>query len=214
VPGQGGVPQPTINRLAIYIRALKAASDEGTETISSADLERLTGVSSDQIRKDLSYFGEFGKPGTGYAVIALLGGLLKIMGLHRRQSALIVGAGNLGTALSHYPGFVQWGFRIAAVYDNDPAKVGTRISGLEVYDIADMIDRNREERIEIGIIATPAEAAQEVADIMVRAGARSILNFAPVRLEVPADITVRNVDVTLELQVLSYLRADKDRSRR
>ena len=101
-----------------------------------------------------------------------------------------------------------------AVYDNDPGKVGRRISGLEIYDIVDMLERNREMRIEIGIIATPAEAAQEVAEIMVRAGVRSILNFAPIRLEVPADITVRNVDVTLELQVVSYLRADKDRSRR
>lgn len=210
----GGAPQPTIGRLAIYLRALRAASSDGVKTLSSADLERRTGVSADQIRKDLSYFGEFGKPGTGYAVAVLLARLLKIMGLDQRQPAMIVGAGNLGTALTGYPGFAEWGFTIAAVYDNDGRKIGQRIWGLEIWDIGEMIERNDEMGVEIGIIATPAEAAKEVAEAMISAGVRSILNFAPVHLEVPAEIAIRNVDVTLELQVLSYLRAERDRSRR
>jgi len=191
---------------------LKAAAREGLETLSSSDMERRTGISSDQIRKDLSYFGEFGKPGTGYSVATLLGRLMNIMGLDREQPAMIVGAGNLGAALTGYPGFAEWKFRVAAVYDNNWSKIGRRLWDLEIWDIQGMAQRNRKMGIEIGIIATPAEAAQAVADTMIKAGVRSILNFAPIRLEVPARIAVRNVDMTLELHVLSYRRKEKDRT--
>jgi redox-sensing transcriptional repressor len=212
VPNQAPVPQPTISRLPVYLRILKAATREGVETLSSADMEARTGISSDQIRKDLSYFGEFGKPGTGYCVAELLARLVKIIGLDREQQALIVGAGNLGTALIGYPGFAEWNFHITAVYDNDPNKIGRRARGLEVWDVGEMAERNRQMKIGIGIIATPAEAAPEVADTMIEAGVRSILNFAPVRLTLPDDIAVRNVDMTLEFHVLSYRRLEKDRT--
>jgi len=204
LPTRRSVPQPTISRLALYLRDLRAASREGIPTLSSREMEKRTGISSSQIRKDLSYFGEFGKPGMGYEVAALTTRLEEIMCPVRDQGVLVAGAGNLGTALAGYAGFSQCGFRVAAVYDNDPGKIGHRRRGIEILDIQRLPAINREMKVRIGIMATPASSVQEVANLMVAGGVQVILNFAPARISVPEGVTVRNVDLTLELQTLCY----------
>jgi len=198
------IPQPTIARLAIYLRDLRAAVKEGVRTLSSAEIERRTGISSGQVRKDLSYFGEFGKPGRGYEVATLVEHLSSIMGLDREQPVLIVGAGNLGSALAGYPGFPQSGVQVVAIYDNNYSKIGRKIWDLEILDVQRLPELNREMKARIGVIATPAAAAREVADLMVEAGVKVILNFAPTRVAVPEGIVGRNVDMTQELQILCY----------
>jgi redox-sensing transcriptional repressor len=200
------VPAPTIARLALYLRCLRACRREGIHTISSAGIGERIGISSGQVRKDLSYFGEFGKPGTGYAVEGLLEHLSEIMRLDRPHDVVLVGAGNLGRALVGYPGFAESGFRVVAVYENNPAKIGQTIGELPVpiLDVAALVESSRQMRAEFGIIATPASAAQEVADALVKAGVRGILNFAPTHISVPDTVTSRNVDLTRELEVLCY----------
>jgi redox-sensing transcriptional repressor len=197
-------PEPTLARLVIYLRTLRAAKREGLETLSSADIERRTGISSAQVRKDISHFGEFGKRGIGYSVDHALERLSKIMGLDREQRVVIVGAGNLGSALAGYMGFRNSGFRVMAVYDNDPTKIGRKVRGVEVVNIRRLPQTNRKLGARIGIIATPAAAAQGVAEIMARGGIKTILNFAPTRLRDVNDTVVRNVDLTQELEILCY----------
>ncbi len=197
-------PEPTIARLALYLRCLLAAQQEGAETLSSADIEVRTSISSGQVRKDLSYFGEFGKPGLGYAVAPLASRLASIMRLDRTQPVMLVGAGNLGTAIAGYSGLRESGFHLVAVYDNNFSKIGRRIWDLEIQDIERMPAINAEMGVQIGIIATPAPAGQDVADRMVSSGVRVILNFSPTRLSVPKEVVVRNVDLTQELQILCY----------
>ncbi|UCH36403.1 MAG: redox-sensing transcriptional repressor Rex [Armatimonadota bacterium] len=200
----GEAPEPTIARLALYLRCLRVAQRDGVETMSSADIEQSTGISSGQVRKDLSYFGEFGKPGMGYSVAPLVARLSHIMRLDREQPVLIVGAGNLGTALAGYANFAASSFRVAAIYDNNFNKIGRKVWELEILDVQRMTEINREMNVRLGIIATPAGAAREVADMMVRSGVKAILNFAPVRLAAPEGAVVRNVDLTQELEILSY----------
>jgi len=200
----GEAPEPTIARLALYLRCLRVAQRDGVETMSSADIEQSTGISSGQVRKDLSYFGEFGKPGMGYSVAPLVARLSHIMRLDREQPVLIVGAGNLGTALAGYANFAASSFRVAAIYDNNFNKIGRKVWELEILDVQRMTEINREMNVRLGIIATPAGAAREVADMMVRSGVKAILNFAPVRLTAPEGAVVRNVDLTQELEILSY----------
>ncbi len=200
----GTAPEPTIGRLALYLRCLRAALREGVQTLSSADIEKRTGISSGQVRKDLSYFGEFGKPGMGYSVAPLVARLSHIMRLDRRQEVLIVGAGNLGSALAGYAGLAQSSFRVAAIYDNNFNKIGRRVWDLEIMDVQRMPEINRQMGVRIGIIATPAEAAPQVAEIMARSGVQAILNFAPVRFAAPQGAVVRNVDLTQELEILCY----------
>jgi len=197
-------PEPTIGRLAIYLRCLRQAAKEGLQTISSADIEQRTGITSGQVRKDLSYFGEFGKPGLGYAVGPLLARLSKIMRLDREQKVIIVGGGNLGSALAGYLGFGESGFRIAAIFDKDEKKIGKKLWQHEIKDTAQLASFNSGAGVEIGVIATPASTAQEVCELLANAGVKAILNFAPVRLKPPAGVVVRNVDLTQELEVLSY----------
>ena len=204
MPASGVVPQRTIARLAIYLRALKSAQREGVQTLSSARIEERTGISAAQVRRDLSYFGEFGVPGRGYGVESLLARLMQIMHLDHEQAVMIVGAGNLGTAITGYLGFTEWSFRVAAIYDSNWNKIGRRLWDLEIWDINSMVEHNREMKVAIGIIATPANAAQEVAEMMVRAGVKSILNFAPMRVQVAPGVVVHNVDLTVELQILAY----------
>jgi len=201
----GEAPEPTIARLALYLRCLRTAQREGVETMSSADVEAITGISSGQVRKDLSYFGEFGKPGMGYSVAPLVARLSHIMRLDREQPVLIVGAGNLGTALAGYAAFIESSFRVAAIYDNNFSKIGRKVWDLEILDVHHMPDINREMNIRLGIIATPAGAAREVADIMAASGVKGILNFAPVRISPPPGTVVRSVDLTQELEILCYL---------
>jgi redox-sensing transcriptional repressor len=188
----------------IYLRCLRAAQREGLKTLSSADIERRTGISSTQVRKDISHFGEFGRPGIGYLVDQMLERLSRIMGLDREQRVVIVGAGNLGSALAGYMGFRNSGFRVMAIYDNDQAKIGRKIRGVEVLDIARLAETAAALGAWIGIIATPAEVAETVASTMAGGGIRTILNFAPRRLRDVGDTVVRNVDLIQELEILCY----------
>jgi redox-sensing transcriptional repressor len=197
-------PEPTIGRLAIYLRALRTVFDSGISTVSSADVENITGINSGQVRKDLSYFGEFGRPGRGYSVEPLLNKLAAILGLNEKQKVMIAGAGNLGTALVGYTGFSNSDFELAAIYDNNFNKIGRSLWHLEILDIEKMPELNREMDVKIGIITTPGVAAQYVADKMVESGIQVIMNFAPARINVPENVTVRNVDLTQELQILCY----------
>jgi redox-sensing transcriptional repressor len=190
--------------MATYLACLQELDARGVETISSAEIEKLTHVNAAQFRKDLSYFGEFGRPGIGYSVPELARRISKILKVDREQPVILVGAGNLGSALVGYPSLSREHFRIAAVFDNNPSKIGRRLWDHEIRDISTLPEVNREVGARLGIIAVPASAAQSVADLMVGAGITAILNFAPVSLKVPQGVVVRNVDFVQEMAVLSY----------
>ena len=198
------IPEPTLARLSRYLRCLRELSAQGVRTISSAQMEAKLGVLSAQIRKDLSYFGEFGKPGIGYDVSQLLGRLTQIMQLDHEQRAVIVGAGNLGAALVGYAGFARSPFRIVGIFDSNFGKIGRMLWDHEIRDVRTLAEANRELQATIGIVAVPAEAAQEVVNLLVQAGIRAILNFAPAHVTATPHITVRNVDFLRELEILSY----------
>jgi redox-sensing transcriptional repressor len=177
----------------------------GIESVSSQDMERHTGVSAAQFRKDLSYFGEFGKRGIGYEVSALKERIAQLLKIDQEQSVLLIGAGHLGAALIAYPGWKSYRFRIAAVFDKDPGKIGSTIRRIPVRDISLLESLNRELRADIGILAVPAWEAQAVADRLVAAGVHGLINFAPVKLNVPEHVTVREVCFICELAILSHL---------
>ncbi len=177
---------------------------EGLRTVSSAGMERRCGVAAVQIRKDLSYFGEFGRAGVGYEVQHLLARLTEIMHLDRQHRVVIVGAGNLGSALAGYSGFVLSPFRVVGIFDSSLAKIGRRLWNLEILDVNQMPEANQELQATIGMLAVPADTAQEAADLLVRSGVRAILNFAPRTIEVPPGVAVRNVDLTRELEILCF----------
>jgi len=198
------VPVPTLERLAIYLRVLLDAHESGIEQISSQEMEQHSGISAAQFRKDLSYFGEFGKPGVGYSVAGLITCIERILRLDEEQPVLLVGAGNLGSALVGYPNFKAHRLKIAAVFDNNFIKIGRPFGDLIIEDIARICEVNARIGARLGVIAVPAHAAQEVADALVAAGARGILNFAPTILRVPPYVHVRNVSFLQELAVLSY----------
>ncbi|MBC8143324.1 MAG: redox-sensing transcriptional repressor Rex, partial [Armatimonadetes bacterium] len=180
------VPIPTLERLTTYLRSLIEISATGMETVSSAQIERQTGINAAQFRKDLSYFGEFGKPGVGYSVEELEARISRILKIHERQPILLIGAGNLGAALIGYPGLEEHRFHVVAAFDNSPAKIGTRIGGnMEVLDFARLGEINRVAGARMAILAVPQTAAQGVADAVIAHGVRAILNFAPVLLRVP-----------------------------
>lgn len=204
MPKTNKISDSAVRRLSLYLRLLQEAEDAGAETISSGDLAARGGTTSAQVRKDLSLFGSFGKRGLGYSVPELLRAIREIMGLDRTWNVALVGAGKLGSALSSYRDFARRGFAIKAVFDADPAKVGQAWGGLVVHADEDLDRVLRQEAVEMAIITVPAEAAQAVVDRVVRAGVRSILNFAPVRLRTPRGVALRNVDVTLELEGLSF----------
>jgi redox-sensing transcriptional repressor len=198
------ISESAVRRLSLYLRFLQEADAAGKDTISSGQLAERGGATSAQVRKDLSLFGSFGKRGMGYPVPELLAEIRQILGLTRVWNVALVGAGKLGSALFSYRDFEARGYRIRAVFDADPEKVGASWGGLEVLPDAEMDRVLRDAAIDIAIVAVPAEAAQSVVDRVVSAGVRSVLNFAPVRLRVPPTITLRNVDVTLELEGLSF----------
>jgi len=198
------VPVPTLERLAIYLRVLLDAHEAGIQTVSSQEMEQHSGISAAQFRKDLSYFGEFGKPGVGYSVAGLIACIERILRLDEEQPILLVGAGNLGSALVGYPNFKAHRLRIAAVFDNNFVKIGRPFGDLMIEDIARICEVNARIGARLGIIAVPASAAQEVADALVEAGVTGILNFAPTILRVPPHVHVRNVSFLQELAVLSY----------
>jgi redox-sensing transcriptional repressor len=203
------IPEATVGRLPIYLRALIAAGKSRTGTVSSDTLAKLSGVNAAKVRKDLSYLGTYGTRGVGYDADHLVFEISRQLGLTKDLPVAIVGFGNLGRALASYRGFGERGFRIAAIFDTDPAKVGARFGNLEVRHPRDMGPISIAERIAIGIIATPAAEAQAVADQLVAAGVSCILNFAPCVIEVPPGVSLRKVDLSIELQILSFYQERK-----
>lgn len=201
---RGTVPEASVARLPGYLRALTALADHGIASVSSDELARAAGVTSAMLRKDLSYLGSYGVRGVGYDVDRLAVEITAVLGLAHEWPVAIVGMGNLGRALAAYSGFAQRGFRPIAVLDADPALVGQEVAGLRIRPMADLPALVRDHGLAIGVIATPAEAAQAVAEALVAAGVRSILNFAPAVLEVPDDVRVRKVDLATELQILTF----------
>ena len=198
------VPIPTLERLATYLRFLIDLETSLVETISSTDVERQTGINAAQFRKDLSYFGEFGKPGVGYNVSELQDRIARILKIDQTQPVIVIGAGNLGSALIGYPGLREHKFEIAAAFDTDETKIGRAQGGIFVHDAARLRWLNESIRARIAIICVPAGAAQAAANDAIAAGVRVILNFAPIILKVPDRIAVRNVSFVQELAVLSY----------
>lgn len=209
------IPEATVARLALYLQVLSALGDgAGTqETISSEQLARSAGVNSAKLRKDLSYLGSHGIRGVGYDVGKLTEEISRTLGAHRAHRVALVGLGNLGQALAGYPGFAGRGFVISALFDVDPARVGREVGGQVIRHLDDAVSLCRAAGMTIGVIATPATAAQQVADILVAAGIRSILNFAPRVLTIPADVEVRHVDLALELQILAFHESRRDPDR-
>lgn len=198
------IPDIVIGRLPIYLRALTRLAQEGKEVTSSHELGQRLGISSAQIRKDLSHFGGFGKQGTGYQISYLVEQLKQVLKVDREWDVVLVGAGDLGRAVAHYKGFSDRGFRIVAVFDSAPDKAGKRIDGLVIYPMNDMRQMVTERGIKIAMIAVPAEHAQRVADQLVEAGVRAILNYAPINLNVPEKVYVQYIDPVAHMQRMTY----------
>ncbi|MFI6293769.1 redox-sensing transcriptional repressor Rex [Nonomuraea sp. NPDC050790] len=203
-PRDRGIPEATVARLPLYLRALNGMAERGTATVSSEDLAAAAGVNSAKLRKDLSHLGSYGTRGVGYDVEYLVYQISRELGLTQDWAVAIVGVGNLGRALANYGGFVSRGFRIAALLDADPEIVGDDIAGLNVEHIDELEAVIGRRGVSIVVLATPAAAAQEVCDRVVSAGVTSILNFAPVVLSVPDSVDVRKVDLSIELQILAF----------
>ncbi len=198
------IPEATVGRLPVYLRALVEMAEQGQTTISSEGLAEAAGVNSAKVRKDLSYLGSYGTRGVGYDVAYLIHQVRRELGLTQDWAVLIAGVGNLGHALANYKGFGERGFRTVALVDQDRSKVGEIVGGIRVRHVDDMPAIVRENQVAIGIISTPASAAQAVADQMVAAGIRSILNFAPAVITVPTEVSLRKVDLSIELQILGF----------
>jgi redox-sensing transcriptional repressor len=198
------IPEMTIRRLSIYTRCLLQLEEDGVKTVSSQELAERFNLNSAQVRKDLAYFGEFGVRGIGYYVAGLKAELQKILGLDREWPVALVGLGNLGSALFHYKGFGRQGFRIAVIVDDDPAKAGRDVDGVPIVPARELAAALRTRGILIAVVAVPAESAQGVTDQLVGAGIRAILNFAPARLKVPREVRLKNVDLSIELETLSF----------
>jgi redox-sensing transcriptional repressor len=198
------IPEASVARLPVYLRALSGLAETGRVTVSSEALASAAGVNSAKVRKDLSHLGSYGTRGVGYEVDDLVHHISSALGLTQRWSVVLVGVGNLGHALAGYGGFASRGFRIAGLLDSDPDRVGENVAGLVVQHIDDLQEVVRTGDVSIGVIATPAGAAQDVCDRLVAAGVTSILNFAPAVLTVPAGVDLRKVDLALELQILSF----------
>ena len=198
------IPEATVARLPVYLRALAGLAESGSETISSDALALAAGVNSAKVRKDLSYLGSYGTRGVGYDVQYLVHQISRELGLTQDWAVVIVGVGNLGHALANYAGFAERGFRIAALVDADRRRVGEELAGIAVRHFDDIDEVVRDTHASIGVIATPAHAAQDVADHLVKAGITSILNFAPDVLNVPDGVDLRKVDLSIELQILSF----------
>ncbi|HSR29766.1 MAG TPA: redox-sensing transcriptional repressor Rex [Anaerolineae bacterium] len=198
------VPDIVIGRLPIYLRALAHMLDEGQRITASKDLAERLGISSAQIRKDLSHFGEFGKQGMGYDVAYLRDQLKAILQIDRQWDVALVGAGDLGHAIAHYGGFEGWGFRVVCVFDNNPQKIGRRLGKFEIRDSANLSKMLQETAIRVAIVAVPAGAAQSVVNELVQAGVKAILNYAPITVTVPPDVQVQYIDPVVHLQRMTY----------
>lgn len=198
------IPDIVIGRLPIYLRALTRLQQEGHEITSSHELGQRLGISSAQIRKDLSHFGEFGKQGTGYTIKTLSTELQRILNIEREWRVALVGVGDLGRALARYGGFAHRGFRITHIFDNAPDKVGQLINDLSVYPFEEMVGIIQETGLKIAMIATPADTAQAVADKLIEAGIVAILNYAPIVINVPNGVQIRYIDPGIHLQHMTY----------
>ena len=198
------IPPVVIDRLPLYSRALSALEAEGREVVSSQELGTRLGVTPAQIRKDLSYFGRFGKQGRGYNVRKLLDELHRILGLDRQWRMAVVGVGKLGRAILGYEGFAPQGFRIVEAFDADPERIGQRVNNLTVKDADDLEKVLSTNPVDVGIVAVPAEIAQSVIDTLVKCGVRAILNYAPIAAHVPRGVQIRRIDPVLALQSMTY----------
>ncbi len=198
------ISDSTISRLSTYYRTLSNLIEQGIETVSSDEIAEINNITSAQVRKDLSFFGSFGKRGLGYNTKALREEISKILGLKKEWNIALVGVGNIGRALIDYEEFRKQGFIFKALFDKDVNKIGKEIKGLRIYDINDACYVCKEKKIEIGIIAVPAKSAQAVVDAMVSCGIRAFLNFAPITIKVPANVMVKNENMSIELEALSY----------
>lgn len=207
------IPEATVARLPVYLRSLSELVQEKTATVSSERLAEMAGVNAAKVRKDLSYLGSYGTRGVGYDVEYLLFQMSRELGLTHDWPVAIIGAGNLGSALANYGGFTQRGFPVAALFDADVRKVGQVIHGVRVHHTDEIPTLAAELKIGIGVIATPAGAAQDVADKLVAAGVGSILNFAPTVIAVPDGVSLRKVDLALELQILSFYQEHREQAR-
>lgn len=198
------IPDIVVGRLPVYLRALNLMILEDCEYTSSHELGERLGISSAQIRKDLSHFGEFGKQGTGYNVAYLHEQIRQILHVDREWPMAVVGAGDLGRAIVHYRGFVPRGFRVACVFDNDPARIGEEIAGLTVQPMTRLDEEIAARGVQVAMISVPLEAAQEVAGQLVKAGVRAILNYAPINLSVPEGVQVQYIDPVVHLQHMTF----------
>ena len=204
------IADSTVRRLSIYLRFLEEFEERGLATVSSEELARRGGTTSAQVRKDLSFFGSFGKRGLGYSVPELAGALRDILGLGREWRVVIIGAGKIGAALAQYRGFHQRGFRIMRAYDTNPDKIGKTLEGIEVRDMTRLEADMAHERPDIAVLAIPSEGAQAVLDRVVKAGIKAVLNFAPAQLHAPADVTVKTVNMAMELEGLSFALTNRE----
>jgi redox-sensing transcriptional repressor len=198
------IADSTVRRLSLYLRFLEEFEGQGIETVSSGALAGRGGTTSAQVRKDLSFFGSFGKRGLGYSVPELVQALRQILGLTRHYRVALIGAGKIGSALVQNRGFRRRGFDFVAIFDSDPAKIGEDLGGVRVDDVADLERLLGKSPADIAVLVTPPEVAQSVANRLVRLGIKSILNFAPLQLTVPPDVTVKTVNLALELEALAY----------
>ena len=198
------IPDIIIGRLPIYLRALQRLSDQGIQTTSSQDLGALVGISAAQIRKDISQFGEFGKQGTGYSIPNLMEKLRNILNMDRVWEVVIIGMGDIGHALAHYNGFANRGFHVSMVFDNDPKKIGQTVGDFRVLDTASMIEKIKQHKIKVAVLTVPATAAQDATDLLVKAGVKAILNYAPISINVPEDVKVQYIDPVTHLQRMTY----------
>jgi redox-sensing transcriptional repressor len=205
------IPEMTVRRLSVYTRCLQQLEEDGVKTVSSQELAERFNFNSAQVRKDLAYFGEFGVRGIGYYVAGLKAELQKILGLDREWPVALVGLGNLGAALFHYKGFSKQGFRIVAVFDDDPAKAGNTVDGVPIMPMRDLPRETKARNLQIAIVAVPAESAQAVTEKLTAAGIKAILNFAPGRIRAVKDVRLKNVDLSIELESLSFYLAQGGR---
>lgn len=198
------IPDETVHRLPIYLRALLALQEQGIEKLSSQELADSLGYGCYQVRKDLSFFGKFGKRGVGYITETLIREILKILKLNVPQKAALIGIGNLGAAILTYTGFAKYNFRIVAAFDSHPKKIGKITRNVTIENI-DKISTLKQRSVKIALIATPESAAQKTADALIAAGVTSILNFAPCNIKVPKNIQIRNIDIAMELACLPFM---------
>jgi len=198
------IPDIIVGRLPIYLRTLQRMSEKGMKTTSSQELSEHVGISAAQIRKDVSQFGEFGKQGTGYSIQFLMDKLREILKVDRIWDVIIVGAGDMGHALANFQGFTNRGFRVVMVFDNDKNKIGQKIGGFNIEDAANLVEKIKAAGVKVAILTVPASVAQEIADKLVQAGVKAILNYAPISLNVPGNVKVQHIDPSTHLQRMTY----------